>query len=507
MQKLKSGYVIWFVLIVVVGVVLLLWATQWGIGTSPDSIAYIRSARNFWTESVSASNPALIFRPPFYPLLLAIIGLTGIDPFVAARWLNTVLYAANICLVGMIIWRYQPHSPWLAVLGALLMLLASPLLEIHAYAWSEPLFIFLGYLGLLTLASYLENGRKRYVLLAAVPLGLALFTRYAGVAFLATAVLALLLWGRQSWWRRVGTAVVLSVVAIVPLLLWMVRHAGHDRLAGGRALAFHPAGRDHFWQAVYTFSDWLQAPTALSGILRIGLLVLVGGTAVALLVRRFVYARRQSNPIPVFYQVLLLLLPVYVLFLLVSISFLDAATPFDNRILSPLYPALIFLGIYALEELFQQCRRWRAAQIALVLLLLFVGISAARNGRWLLQASQNGLGFSSLTWQQAEIIAQIEMLPTDTLIFSNLPDAVYFLSGRSANPLPRKRDATTQQVNHNYETDLLRMGLRVNQEDGVVIYFKALQGNPALPTLQEMTNTLSLHLRVETVEGVIYGSQ
>jgi 4-amino-4-deoxy-L-arabinose transferase-like glycosyltransferase len=503
-----AGLVLLLILIALVGLGLLLWATRWGIGTSPDSIAYIKAARDFWAESVIVANPALIFRPPFYPMLLAAVSLVGMDPFITARWLNAILYAVNILLVGMIIRQYQPRSAWLAILGALLMLFANPLLEIHAYAWSEPLFILLGYLGLLLLANYVEHEKKGYLLLAAVLLGLALLTRYAGVAFLATAALSLLLLGRQSWGRRLGTAVLFGLVAVLPLLLWLARHIGSDRLAGGRAFVFHPAGRGHFWQAVYTFSDWLQAPLVSPGFLRVALLVGVAGAAVALLLHRFATPRRQHNVIPSIYKILLLLLPVYILFLLISISFLDAATPLDNRILSPLYPALVMLGLYALEELFQQSQRWRAIQVSLVLLLvIFVGMSAVRNGRWIWQASQNGLGFSSLAWQQAELIAQIKMLPTDTLIFSNLPDAVYFLAERPANPLPRKRDATTQQINNQYEADLARMGRRVSQEEGVVVYFFALRGNPALPLPQELTDTLLLHPLVETAEGIIFSSQ
>lgn len=490
----------------------LLLATRWGIGTSPDSIAYIKSARNFWAESLSSPNAALVFRPPFYPMLLAALGLTGTDPFVAARWLNAVIYAANILLVGIIIWRYQPRSPWLAVCGALLTLGAMPLLEIHVYAWTEPLFILLGYTGLAILARYLESEKVRWLLATAILFALATLTRYAGISFLMTGCIALLLLGRGRWWKRIWLTLLFGLVAALPVALWMARNTQTDQLAGGRSFAFHPVGRDHFWQAVFTLSDWLQMPAATPGVVRVGLLGAIGVTAVILLIVRFTSSSRSNIPnvagIPVFYKLLLIFLPVYILFLITSVSFLDAATPFDNRILSPVYVACIFLALFLLEELFHQTHRWRMAQITVVIVLtIFLMLSAIRNGRWLLEASRYGLGFSSAAWQQADIIAQIKMLPADTLIFSNIPDAVYFLADRPASPLPRKFEATTQQVNTSYNADLANVAEQIDQEDGVVVYFYALRGNSALPATQELTDTLSLHLLKETAEGAIYGGQ
>ncbi len=483
--------------------VLVTLATRWHIGTSPDSVAYIGSARSMWSGG-GAADAALIFRPPFYPFLLALISLAGIDALIVARWLNAAVFAGNVLLVGLIIRRYQPEPWWLAPLGGLLVLLAAPLVEIHAYAWTEPLFILLGFSGLHVLSLFLNGRPFRWLLFTAVLLGLSLLTRYAGLAFVLTAGLGLLWFSPHKWTVRLRDALLLGVMACLPLGLWVARNLGQGGSATGRSLAFHPAGREHIWQAVFTVTDWLLLPVAAPGWLRLVVLAVVLGTAVALLLFPFV-RRQQSPPMPTFYRLLLIFVPTYLLFLLFSISFLDAATPLDGRILSPLYIACIFLGLYVLAELWAQTGRWRIIHFAVTgVLILFVAVSAYKSGRWLQLAYAQGLGFSSAAWQQAEIIAEIKALPADTLIYSNSPDAVYLLTNREARPLPRKIEATTQLRNEQYGAQLADMGHNLAQAQGVVVYFSQLGQRTLIPTPQELVESLALQPVVETAEGAIF---
>lgn len=487
-----------------------LWMTRWGVGTSPDSVAYISTARNLWSGLAAAGDTALVFRPPFYPFLLAVIGLAGLDPLVGARWLNALLFAGNVLLVGLVVWRCQPQTPWLAPLGALLALLALPLLEIHAYAWTEPAFICLGFVGLYGLSLFLVNEQKRWLWFTAVLFALAWLTRYAGLAFMLTGGLGLLLFSGKRWPHRVGDALVLGVIGSMPLALWVGRNLGQGSSATGRSFVFHPVNRTHFWQAVFTLSDWLHMPAATPGLLRVLVLAALGMTAVAVLFFSFPRSRRDAPHLlrlP-FYRLLLLFLPTYLLFLLFSISFLDAATPLDGRILSPVYIASLCLGMGVLAELHGLIRRWRLVQAAVAgVLLLFLVVALGTSGGWAYTAYGRGLGFSSAAWQQAEISTHLRALPDGTLIFSNSPDAVYLLTNRPAQPLPKKVEATTQMANEHYAADLAAMGNRLRLEDGVVVYFLRVGQRAAVPGPQELVQSLLLHPIVETAEGSIYAPE
>src|SRR4030042_2103472 len=68
--------------------------TRWGIGASPDSVAYLGVAHNLMSgRGLSlpfgdlADTPLTRF-PPLYPMLLAGLGQVAGDPVVAARWLQ-----------------------------------------------------------------------------------------------------------------------------------------------------------------------------------------------------------------------------------------------------------------------------------------------------------------------------------------------------------------------------------------------------------------------------------
>src|SRR3954470_4809172 len=92
-------FIFGMVAIVAAAVALMTLSTRWGIGTSKDSVRYIKTARQMlgretqtWTaESLAESSHF----PPLYPALLAAASLPGWDPLVAARWVAVALFAAN----------------------------------------------------------------------------------------------------------------------------------------------------------------------------------------------------------------------------------------------------------------------------------------------------------------------------------------------------------------------------------------------------------------------------
>src|SRR5687767_13052410 len=75
-------------------------ATRWGVGITPDSIAYIAGARSVLSGdgfAMPGAEPAPITHfPPFYSFILAAIGVIGPDPLTVARWLGALVFAANV---------------------------------------------------------------------------------------------------------------------------------------------------------------------------------------------------------------------------------------------------------------------------------------------------------------------------------------------------------------------------------------------------------------------------
>ena len=93
-------------------VVMVLLATRHGVGLGNDSTTYITEARQLLRGhglSTAMGAPVTHF-PPLFPLLIAAPGLAGVDVMTAARWLNLALLAANVMLIGVIVYHSAGRS-------------------------------------------------------------------------------------------------------------------------------------------------------------------------------------------------------------------------------------------------------------------------------------------------------------------------------------------------------------------------------------------------------------
>ena len=155
-QFLKSLPLFWIALglIALSAVAVLLYSTPQGLGLSDDSIAYIAGARsilagNGYREAWLASNQPVTHFPPGFSSVLALIGLSGLDPLRGTRFLNSILFGANAFLLG-IIGRRMTKSQIAGVILALLFAANASLFNAHADAMSEPLYIFFSLAAFLT---------------------------------------------------------------------------------------------------------------------------------------------------------------------------------------------------------------------------------------------------------------------------------------------------------------------------------------------------------------------
>lgn len=502
-----------FVLILALASAGLVWyATAWGIGTSPDSIAYIGAARNLAAgQGLTVPFGGLVDGPlthhaPLYPVLLGAFGFTGSDPANSARLLGSFFMAANVLLAALLVKRMLPLAIWPPILAGLLVAISPTLLEIHSMAWSEPLFIFLGFLGLALLADGLEKHSWMLILTSALLVGLAVLTRYAGLALVVTGGLGILLQGNERLAKRLATAASFGLVAITPLALWSIRNLSATGTATSRSLNFHLIERSQLWQGMATTTSWLRVPENTPTpihLFALGLLGLVTGGVIIWLWRQ----RRPDQPVfGITGGIIGLFIPVYGFFLLLSISFFDANTPLDSRILSPLF----FASVITLVVLFSrfvaasQARFWRVAWlVGTAMLVIGYGQAALP---WLQSAHQQGIGFSAVAWQQSPVMAAVRDLPAGILVYTNSPEAVYFNGYHRSLRLPRSFETVSQQANPNYAAEIAVAQQQLATGQAVVAFFTNL-GRQVNPSEVELVESLSLDLQAAHPDGNLYGSR
>ena len=501
-----------FVSLALVGATALLFATPWGIGLSLDSLAYVTAARQllhgdgYSLPSADGRPVRLTFYPPFFSGALATTGLLGLDPLDGARWLHAFLFGANVVLVGLMIHRSTDRSLPTATVGSLLMLGSVDILRIHTMAWSEPLFLFLTLLGLFSLACHLDSPKTTLLVASSIAIGLGCVTRYAGIAVIATGIVALLLFDRQERQAKLRNGAIFLAISVLPITVWALANLYIRRNPTGRTFVYHPVTMDQLNFGAFTILDWFvpirrwdQTGSIMSLITAISLLALIvvlwrcpGGSDED--------GRRSATIV----RVSLLFILTYAAVLIISRSFFGAGIRFDARTLSPAYPPILIAIAclaYRRWRLLPGTRRLRVA--AGVLCAVILGASLARGLLAVVELSRDGQGYASRGWRESEIIREVRALPVGVRLYSNSPAAVTFLAGRPAISVPLKGDGSTGLANQDYPARLAALRERLEAGDTVVVWLSS-ELRAFLPSETELTEALSLQAIERVADGAIY---
>jgi len=493
------------------GAVVLIVATRWGAGLSPDSIIYIAAARNLLRGyGLSVSFDPQIFSPlnqypPLYPALLAGIGYFGLEPLVGARWLNAILFALNIGMAGLLAYL-TVRSFWGAAFASLFMMAAPPMVLIHSMAWSEPLYLTCELLELIFLASYLGRPGLHVLIPASLAAGCGMIVRYAGVALMGTGVVAILLLSRTAWRRRSRDTAIFALLSSVPMAVWLIRNILVTGVPTNRTTTFHPIGLAHLQGALDAVSSWLFFPIEPAPVRWLGffLFLIVCGYVWI----QVTFGRTRQEKLSTLTRLNLLLaifIASYGLVIIFSLSFFDAYIPIDSRILSPLYPALLVLGIGAMNRFFAlnqpgvRVRLAIGALGAIVFLSQLVGASS-----WLQLSYGNGIGYAGQQWRESPLADRVRRLDRSVPVFTNSPDALYAVSERPTSGIPAKVNPQTQLPNESYRAELASLRSGLQERRGVLVYFNTVRWRWYLPAEAELAQELGLHLVARVEDGAIY---
>jgi hypothetical protein len=484
-------------------------ATRSGVGLSTDSVAYVDGARHLargdgFVAGYAGDVGPITHWPPLYPALLAGAALLGVDPLAGARLLAAPLFAANVFVAGWMVWRRARGAALPALATAFLVLASADLLEVHGWAWSEPLFVLLCALGLHHLAAYLEGprpgggSRPRARLLAAGALvGAAAVTRYLGVTAIAAGGAALLWCAPGPRRRRVADAALFGALGAAPLALWMLR----NRLAGGsatdRALAVNPIGAEQLLTAGRTVSAWLVPPVRPAGV-RVLLLAAAAAALAAAAVRgRAAVRSALASPGGPLLRTLLCFAAAYAAAVALAATFVDADVAFDARILAPVhFVLLVALGLV----LAGAPRVGRRAAAGLAAAALLQAAYAARRAR----VAGGGLGYAGPAWRDPALWRAVGRLPARAPLYSNAYDAVYIHAGRAARPLPGRFDPNSLAADGRYGDRLRALRAELARGGGAVVHVPLGGSRRYMPTQAELRRALAPFDRQEFAGGTVY---
>ena len=377
---------------------ILLRGIPYGMGISKDEVIYLSTARNLLAGNgfVRWDGAPFVERAPMFPMLLAFIGIFGLDPLDVAGYVNATLFGLTI-FVSSLWLRYHLlscHVPtlraqriWLLIWAVAALVLA-PFARPASYTASEPLFILLVVSTLFTFDKFLDTGQRAFLLLAAIFTALACLTRYIGVAIPATLLLFLLCRKGDTLLAKAKNIAIYSLIAVTPIVVWVLRNllvvgsvTGPDWpivltvpgstqsiLVSGSATGYHPTYSLSFnmLSTLLTLSDWvlprswllemknllerlvsieisLQNSIVLAVTIVLPLLVLAVGAWVCFLH----LPRHRLRPVILFAVFTF----VYTVLLIIGVS-VRGIEPVSSRYMSIIYIPLVFIAVLVLDEFF-----------------------------------------------------------------------------------------------------------------------------------------------------------
>jgi len=498
----------------VLGTVACLVATRHGAVVGQDSAAYLGAAHNLLTGrgpstpfelSGSALGPdrvyafhgavPLVHFPPLFPVVLAVLSATGVSPVAGARVLNAVLLGVNLLVFELLVRRFTASAVLVPVAGALL-LLAGPavffhqnLLRLHAQVLSEPLFLTLFLVCLLLTVVLLDRPTRWVFAGVAACVATAPLVRYAGLGMVGAAAIVVWLWVPLPRARRRLASAAILVCGLLPSLAWSTYVSGVLHGGSVRTFAWHSPPEPVHW-ILYIGSGWLL-PGSVPDLARESAFVaIVALGALALLVAHLRrpeetrWAVRHVAAAAVFAA-------AYLAVVLTTRALLDAATPLDNRILSPMIPLLYLFGVTTVVTVFRRPLAGRLVAAGLCLLGAAGAVGASVT--FVNQATPTPAPLGA-TLAGSPTMEAVRRLPAGTLIASAVGDLVYVDTGRDSIRLPVRTVGDTGRPDPAFPTEVRQLASLLAEHRGVLVDDPAAYPDapPGIATIADITSVASV---------------
>ena len=484
------------------GLVILL-TYRYGSGITPDSVSYISAARSLARGHgfITYNGEPLIFQPPLYSILLALIKITfSVDPLISAGYLNALLFGLIVFISGLFFLKHL-KSFILVILGTLSVLISYAIVQSSLMTLSEPLFIFLLLLFFHFTDSYLKEQNIYSLILFSIPVGLACLTRYTGIIIILTGLINIIYSGKIILKEKLKHSFVFLFITCLPIGIWCLRNYFlSGTLVGQRAQSSYSLF-DNLKFFFNTIIPWYLPADLISLYLFFIVIVIVLWIFLNL---DSIKTNGKESKIVIGPSL------IFVIFYSVIIVISSTTTAYDHissRLLSPIYIPIIYFLFLVADKIHQ----WLANHLPgiLVTALLAIGIlllmrSPYLNTKYIIEEFINNSGceYSCSTWRNSETIRyliQQKQLGAQFTLYSNAPEAVYILSNIYSRFSPTKTYYNSPQL---YINSKQRFKWQ-NDEKICLIWFDNIKRN-FLFSIEELQKDKKINTFAQLNDGKIY---
>ena len=502
-------YMLFFLVIAFSAFVMLLWGTGiYGIGISPDSTIYLDTAKNLIAgNGFTAYSEPMTHYPPFYPMILVISGIINSNLVHSARWLHAIIYGVNAFLFGFLIYLSSSRNRIAAILSIFLFISSSEILKIHIYAWSESPFITFSLLSFLFFFLYSTTSQSKYLLLTSITLCLAIATRYVGLSLLPPIIILLILFDKQTIKKKVINLFLVVFLSLFPIIIWMLRNLLIIHSLTDRKLVFHPISTSRIISdSINAFHSFIRPnfATVWANAIEILTILCVFVFFSMIVIRNRSSQNIQNNMENFFIYLGTLSFVSYFIFIIFSITFVDANTPLDQRIL---FPAYLFIAIAIFSAVFinsngVRIKYGRACIILYIIFLILTNIIPMTD--FVYGSRSKGLGYNSIDWIDSPTIYSLTLLDPKLKIYTNARDVISFRTTSLSQNLPKSANQNSLISNNNYNNEIISMCESVEKGDAFIVFFDSIK-RWYFPTKVELMQKCNLPIRSKQVDGMIFG--
>lgn len=381
----SQDWISWFLPIFLFG--LEIFSTPNGLAQSPDSSGYLLGANSILRGIGFEQAPAHF--PPLYPALLGLFGyIFNENILYGARILHGLIWAIN----GLLILRlFRPFQVSKLILAILVFVVSTHYAHvfINLWLWTEPLFLMLMMLNMLYFREMILKGQYSFqsIVILGVISGFALLDRYAGIALvLCNMGVILFTINRQELVKRVSFTFLAGAIPFLMLLTWLIHNIIYSGTATNRKVEMHLPSVEKIGGGLSVIGNWFlgtflgrdSSILLLAGSALLGLIIIIASAWVAY---RFLFGSDSRVQLDLITAGLFGCFAVVdFIFLIVSISFFDAGTPLDRRILSPVFICAAVVVFYLICNIKTSNLNRKSIIIIYIFLLL---LSIPRSIQWI----------------------------------------------------------------------------------------------------------------------------
>lgn len=483
----------------------------YGPGVSPDSVDYLMAAENIISgKGIVAFDKPLTHFPPLYPLIIAFLSkILGLDTIFSAQLLSALALGINILLIGLILKEIDDDIQNIFLL-LLFFTFSYVMFSCHTMAWTEPIFLNLTFSFILILNKFIRTQKIKYLIIASILAGISSVLRYAGISLIITIISANFYFYKDFYKKLIYTLFSILVSCVFPLA-WFIRNYFIADSLANRSFVFHFFD---FSDIMFFFSfsffllpithNYLKFNKAILlvyilAFLSVALILFIGALNILRNLRKY-FDKDQVN----FLKLIFLFNICYMTFLIFSKLFIDAHIPFDYRILLPsLVTIFSIIFIFCLQYLRASANIWPKFFISAISLCFTFNL--VQTSGLAIELYKSGVEYNSLKWHHSETMNNLQYYLNNKLLFSNVPDAIWFVNRISSRYIPTEINIHTRKINATFAKEFSEMFDKVLEKKAVVIYFRNIPWRKFLPSEEKIVNSarnLGLQINFFT-DGII----